>query len=90
MQVIVQNLIVTAWSVLSKSLLFRTIGGFGDLVKLLTCDTVFHYFLFSKYMLETCYVPGIFLPPEGYSVEQNKTKPSLKLKFYRRKRKKDK
>ena len=71
MQVIVQNLIITTWSMLSKSLLLRTVES-GDLVELPTSGLVFKFFKFNKCLLETCYVPGIFMPPEGYSIEQNK------------------
>lgn len=49
MQVTVQNLIVSAWSLLSKSLLLRAVES-GDLVKLPIHDIVFTHFLFSKYI----------------------------------------
>ena len=43
MQVIVQNLIITTWSMLSKSLLLRTVES-GDLVELPTSGLVFKFF----------------------------------------------
>lgn len=43
MQVTVQNLIITAWSMLSKSLLLRTVES-GDLVELPTIVLFLNFF----------------------------------------------
>ena len=89
-QVIVQNLIITTWSMLSKSLLLRAVES-GDLVELPTSGLVFKFFLSS---INVYWRPVMSL---AFSCHQRdivliKTKniSPKKLKFSREKSKKEK